>query len=362
MPNIAWFISPHGFGHAARACAVMQSLANQLPVVHFEIFTTVPEWFFTESLTCSYQYNRELVDIGLVQSTPLVEDLDATLRALYSLYPLSKKEMDRTAGMLASKNCCLVVCDISPFGIGLANHSGIPSILIENFTWDWIYEGYLNSKPEFSFFIEFFSKLFMSSTHRIQTEPLCNPMLVSEKILPPISRKPKTPPSSIRERLGITDHQKMVLLTMGGINDNLPQIGRCIHSDSIVMVVPGAVATTKKVGNLILLPHHSDFYHPDLLHASDAVISKLGYSTIAEAYYAGAPFGYIRREHFRESPVLEKFTQQNLPSLPFLMDDLSSPSISIKVDELLSLSPLRHQRENGADQAAKTIISILSGL
>jgi hypothetical protein len=31
--------------------------------------------------------------------------------------------------------------------------------------------------------------------------------------------------------------------------------------------------------NLVLLPHHSGFYHPDLVNASDAVIGKVGYST-----------------------------------------------------------------------------------
>ena len=33
--------------------------------------------------------------------------------------------------------------------------------------------------------------------------------------------------------------------------------------------------------NLILLPHHSVFFHPDLVNASDAVVGKLGYSTLA---------------------------------------------------------------------------------
>ena len=48
--RLAYFVSPHGFGHAARACAVMQAMRAVWPRVVFEVFTLVPEWFFAESL------------------------------------------------------------------------------------------------------------------------------------------------------------------------------------------------------------------------------------------------------------------------------------------------------------------------
>ena len=50
-PRIAVFISPHGYGHASRAAAVMAALADLDAAVEFEIFTTVPPWFFRDSLS-----------------------------------------------------------------------------------------------------------------------------------------------------------------------------------------------------------------------------------------------------------------------------------------------------------------------
>jgi len=66
--RIAFFISPHGFGHAARAASVMEALAQIEPSYRFDIFTTVPAWFFAKSNSFTFKYHRLLTDIGLVQS------------------------------------------------------------------------------------------------------------------------------------------------------------------------------------------------------------------------------------------------------------------------------------------------------
>ena len=55
--RIAYFISPHGYGHAARASAVMDAIHDISPSLRFEIFTTVPQWFFEQSLTGPFAYH-----------------------------------------------------------------------------------------------------------------------------------------------------------------------------------------------------------------------------------------------------------------------------------------------------------------
>lgn len=68
---MAYFISPHGFGHAARAAAVIGALQELHPAFRFEIFTTVPYWFFEDSLACHLGYHSLGTDVGLGQKTPL---------------------------------------------------------------------------------------------------------------------------------------------------------------------------------------------------------------------------------------------------------------------------------------------------
>jgi len=76
---IATFVTPHGFGHAARACAVMEALFRAQPTVRFDIFTKVPRWFFHASLTAPFEVHDLLTDVGLAQCGPLEEDLDETV-------------------------------------------------------------------------------------------------------------------------------------------------------------------------------------------------------------------------------------------------------------------------------------------
>ena len=85
--RIAYFVTPHGFGHAARAAAVMVALQEIDPAIQFDIFTQVPRWFFQDSLVRNVRYYHVCTDVGLVQTTSLHEDLPATVRRLDSFFP-----------------------------------------------------------------------------------------------------------------------------------------------------------------------------------------------------------------------------------------------------------------------------------
>ena len=118
--HIAYFISPHGYGHAARASAVMEAILKLDPEVHFEIFTLVPTWFFEESLPVySFDYHPYLTDVGLVQTNPLQEDLAETVNRLKVLIPFSPECIQKLAETLAQTGCQLILCDISPLGIAV---------------------------------------------------------------------------------------------------------------------------------------------------------------------------------------------------------------------------------------------------
>ena len=135
--RIAFFISPHGFGHAARAAAVMAALAEIESSLRFDIFTTVPDWFFDNSNSFGYQYHWLETDIGLVQKTPFQEDLPATLQKLKSFLPFNQSRITEVAEKIKHLKCQLVVCDIAPMGIRVAKEAGVPSVLVE-IEWNWI--------------------------------------------------------------------------------------------------------------------------------------------------------------------------------------------------------------------------------
>jgi len=102
--GIASFISPHGFGHAARAAAVMEALKSRIPNIGLDIYTSVPKWFFDESLSNAFSYHYLESDIGLVQRTPTQEDLAATVKKLDVMLPFEDAAIGRLAEKILQKN------------------------------------------------------------------------------------------------------------------------------------------------------------------------------------------------------------------------------------------------------------------
>lgn len=358
MNSIAYFISSHGYGHAARASAVMAALQELEPELRFEIFTQVPEWFFHNSLRGPFGYHWQLTDIGLAQKNSLVEDIPATVQHLQAFLPFDPAHLDHLAGQLRQLNCGLIMCDIAPLGIAVGQAAGLPAILVENFTWDWIYQGYLSQDKRLAGPITYLEQVFAAATARIQTEPVCRPLAGADLTVPPIGRRVRTPSAQIRERLGLPPEARVVLITMGGVDWEYTFLEQLQAQTGVYFLVPNGSGQVEHHDNLILFPGDSDYYHPDLINAADLVIGKAGYSTIAELYQAGVPFGYVARSRFRESPILIDYVQHHMSGLEIAEAEFASGRWLAKLPAMLALPRLDRKEAAGAPQVARFVLEL----
>jgi len=364
--RIAYFITPHGYGHAARASAVMAAIQQSDSAIRFEIFTQVPRWFFQDSLSGPFGYHPILTDIGLVQKTSLAEDMPETVKRLDAFLPFDAGSIQDLAKQINQLECQLVLCDIAPMGIAVAGEVSIPSVLIENFTWDYIYEAYSQDAPELEQHITYLGELFGTADYHVQTQPVCRPGKV-DLTTSPVSRKKRTSRQKVRQQLGIPDQAKMVLITMGGIPWRYGFLERLAEQDDVHFIIPGADPDPSPTNTgrrtwtkrITPLPNHSDFFHPDLVNAADAVIGKAGYSTVAEVYDAGIPFGYVGRPRFRETLTLTAFIEQEMRGLPITEAQFQSGEWLSSLAELLALRRIHRKDSNGADQVANFIFELL---
>lgn len=356
--TVACFVSPHGFGHAARICAVLHALRQLIPQLHAHIFTTVPQWFFEESLAGAFTYHTCRTDIGMVQTSPLHEDVETTVARLDAFLPFHASHIDELAATVRTIAAHAVLCDISPLGIAVAAAAALPSVLIENFTWDWIYEGYAADHPRMAVFAQYLAGLFDHATVRIQAEPVCR-RVPGAYTVPPISRPPRSSPAAIRRALDIPPSSRIVLLTMGGVSHaNLPSTSTGFPDD-LAIVIPNNVPQLERHGNVILLPWHSHFYHPDLVAAADVVIGKLGYSTLAEVFSAGTALAWLPRPKFRESAAMAAFVRTTMNHVELNEAALDDGSWLQAIQPLLGRPHCPHERPNGAPAAARIIADVL---
>ncbi|MCC7362474.1 MAG: hypothetical protein IT317_23540 [Anaerolineales bacterium] len=357
-PAIAYFVTAHGFGHATRACAVMAALRARRPGLALHVFTQAPEWLFTESVPGGVSYHAATTDVGVVQHDALREDLLATLARLDDLLPFDPRLVREWATWLARLRVALVVCDIAPLGLAVAAEAGLPAVLIENFTWDWIYAPYVAAEPGFARHLPLLREAFALAPHHLQAAPVCAPDL-SLPQLPPIARVPRHSRVETRAALGLAEHERLVLVTLGGMAGDLPLPRPVAAPPGVVYVLPGAADQLERRGQRLALPNRGDYYHPDLICAADAVVGKLGYSTVAEAYHAGVPFGYVPRGGFHESPVMAEFVSANLPRLEVPPDVFTAGAWGEHVAALLAHTPRPPGGPNGADVAAEYLVNLL---
>ena len=152
----------------------------------------------------------------------------------------------------------------------------------------------------------------------------------------------------------------MLLVSMGGIPWRFSGLKRVAEAEAVTIVIPGGGSTEARSGSLIVLPHHSRFHHPDLVHAADCVVAKLGYSTVAEVWSAGCSLGWIGRPTFPESETMAQWVRRHLGGTEITQDELIEGRWVERLDEILGATSKSAARLGGAQAAAEAVLDFCS--
>lgn len=363
MNSVAFFITPHGFGHAARSCAIISALKEIGPKLRILVFTTVPKVFFQDSIGPDFYYYSVLTDIGFVQRSSLEIDIFWTLEALKDFYPVQVEKYAQVMDILDKWNTNLIVSDISALGIVLGMACSIKTVLVENFTWDWIYAFYEKEFPEFHKYTTILNHIYSKADYRIKAIPYCG----NEKadlIVPPVSRRVRAKREFVRESLGIAEEERMVLLSMGGVDESMDflntEFSEALERMGVVLVCPQRVLYSQRKGNILFLPKFSQYFHPDLVNASDGVVAKLGYATLAEVLNSGVPYAFVMRDGYPETDHLKDYVLSFENTLEVTKEEFEEGLILEKIEAILSMERRACTWENGALTAGRYLDELLS--
>jgi hypothetical protein len=327
-----------------------------------QILSGTPKWFFESSLSFDFDYQPLETDVGLVQRTPLLEDLSATEQKLTKFYPISESQLQSVSRHIQQPDQLdFVLCDIAPLGIQLAQQWNCPSVLVENFTWPWIYRSYSSRSETLLQMAAYIEELLNQVTIHLQTIPYCHPVDHPQRYtINTIARRPKMTPEQVRDYLQIESQRPLVMASMGGIPDHYECVD-ALQKLPYTFILAGSHSKLEWQNNCLLLPHHSDLYHPDLVHASDVLVGKLGYSTLAEVSDAFVGFCYLTRPHFPESPCLQNYVDQHLKASHLSIHDFYAGNWQAAIQSVLNgdWSQLNRPSTDGARQAAQIIHDVI---
>ena len=313
--KIVFYISGHGFGHATRMLALISEIENLHRNCQLFIRSNCPEWIFRDGIKSNFHYCPVHIDTGTYQHDFIHLDKKQSFIEYEKLIGRRKRFMSQEIRFIKQNNIDLIVGDIPPAAFYIAYNTGIKSVAVANFSWDWIFEPYLADYPEYRHIIDDMKKAYGYADLLIRL-PFAGDFEAFRKIIdvPLLVRQPVMDQDEIKQKLGISTEQRpVVLCSFGGFsikNFHFPSIVSNIKDYFFIGFGP----QYERALNYIVLPYQSDIDHPSLVAMSDMVISKLGYGTVAECVATATPIMYIERSDFKEYPLLVAGIEKYLDS------------------------------------------------
>jgi hypothetical protein len=301
---VAFYISGHGFGHASRDVEIINALGPHRDVI---IRSAAAPALLARTLKVPYRLLPGPCDTGIVQSSSVAHDDEATVTAARVFYATYERRVADEAALLAPLGVRLIVGDIPPLAQSVADALAVPSVAVANFTWDWIYEphpGFTDGAPGVIDTIR--------SAYRRAAIALQLPFSAGFEVFPVVrrvplvARRPTRRRSATRAHFGLPAGGRVALLSFGGYG--MPALDLdtldCRPEWTIVTTDRTTPRTARDVIFVSEEAFAHDFRYEDLVAAVDVVVTKPGYGIIAECIASGTPMLYTSRGVFREYDLL----------------------------------------------------------
>lgn len=330
MKTIAFYISDHGFGHASRNIPLMGYILEANSEIRVIVKTGKNQGEFIKDVLGIYKSRldiySETMDVGLILKEGSLEvskeELEKKLKQYISTWEnRSLKEVE----FIKENSVNLVVSDIVPWIFKSTNRLNIPSLLISNFTWVDIYKEYFDDEicDEYKKCYEFTDRAFLYSLYiddmktylkNFEEVGLCCRSFNEENI------------KEIKK-----EHTKKIVFISVGRSVDLKNSINVENLDYDFVVTEGI---NLKGNNVTYLPR-TIINTQDYLKASDYIITKAGWGTVAEVLCANKKCAVLSRDSIAEDRnTIEKLKVMNLAVEVKYEDNFDIENILKQLDEL----------------------------
>ena len=349
-PAVAFYISGHGFGHATRQIEIINALARLAPSAPIVIRTSAPRWLFDRTgPRGGWTLLDGDVDTGVTQIDSLALDEADTIRRAEAFYRDIASRAADEAAILRQFSVRVVVADAPPLACAAAALANVPVAVCANFTWDWIYAGYVHQTPGGKQLLPIIRDAYAMATAGWRLPMHGGFETVPGTVdVPLVARRPRQDrsPEDIRRTLGLPTDRPLALLSFGGYGVSGLDLDRldCTPSWGVVSAVnePAMYAAGLR--------------YEDLVRTVDVVITKPGYGIISDCISAGTAMLYTSRGHFAEYEVLLREMPRYLRCRYISQEELRAGRWREALDALMA-SPLPTERPgtDGAEVVATLI-------
>ena len=366
-PSVFFYISGHGFGHAARQIEVINALGALRYAPAIVVRTAAPRWFFQRTVRAPFTLIPGPADTGIVQADSLRLDEAATIAKASAFYERFPEMVRSESEVLRRENAQLVIADAPPLACVAAEHAGIPSVVLANFTWDWIYEAYAEHVARAPELIPTIRNAYSRARAGWRLPMAGGFDTVPDVVdLPYVARHASRPRDEVRAVLGLPLARPLVLASFGGYGIDGLDATRLDCLDRFSVVLTGVDDPKALLPGVHFVDERrlyaGGLRYEDVVGAVDVVVTKPGYGIISECIANGAAMLYTSRGRFREYDVMVAELPRVLRCGYIDQDALFGGRWRAALDSLLELPPPPdHPPTDGAEIAAAKIMRLLGG-
>jgi L-arabinokinase len=361
VASVFFYISGHGLGHASREIEVINVLASRIPGLDIVVRSSVPRWLFDRAIRAPFSLIEGPCDTGVVQIDSLRLDAEETIRRAVAFYGDLPRIVAEEAALLHAHDAVFVVTDAAPAACAAADAAGVRSVVLTNFTWDWIYEGFPEELTTAPGLLPAIRDAYRHATEAWRM-PLYGGFETFDRPIdvPFIARHAAHGGPEVRRSLRLPPDSPLALFSFSGygVRGFDPWRLDCLEHWGVVMTgrtrpesLPGGVAFIEEAAI-----YDAALRYEDLVAAVDVVVTKPGFGLVAECLANDTAMLYTSRGRFAEYDVMVAEMPRFLRCEFVDNASLVAGRWRDGLDRLMQrAAPPEHPRTDGADVVADMI-------
>ena len=359
MSRLLVNISGHGLGHLGQTAPVLSALRQTLPDLALSVRCPLPREVLAKRLPGDFQHIREACDVGFIQHDALSIDHPASRAAYREFHADYAARVARETAFLRHLAPTLVLSNVAYLPLAGAALAGIPALAMSSLNWLDLVDHYYGEEDWAAPVLGEIAAAYASAATFVTLAPAMpmkdlphlSPVGAVARVADPEARR------EVRRGLGVADEAVLVLLAVGGFHLEVEskRWPQRLGDRPLRYLTPAAWHSTHQCS----LPYAVNDDFIALLGAADAVVTKPGYGTFAEAACNGKPVLYLRREDWPEQDSLIPWLEGSGRCAEIRRRELANGQWTDALAALLALTARPPVAAEGAAQVAALLAAKL---
>jgi hypothetical protein len=355
MAHLFVDVSSHGFGHLAQTAPVLDRLAELRPDLRLTLRSGLPEAKLRQRIRAPFAHIAAASDFGYVMIDALHIDQAASAAAYRAASADFSARVAADAALLEELGVDAVFANVAYLPLAAARQAGIPAMALCSLNWADLFAHYFGHEDWARPIHAEMLAAYRSATFLRTTPGMPMPDLADQRSVAPIASLGRERRGELRNSIGAAETARIVLVALGGIPMRLPieDWPRLPHTH---WLVPADCRPARDDCHAI---EALDWPFVDLLRSADAIVTKPGYGTFAEAACNGTAVLYQRRPDWPEQVPLIDWLHGHARAREIDAETLRRGDFARALDKVLLATAPPAPTTCGADEAARHLAQLL---